>query len=255
MQRMPNRIALITGAAGGLGRAAVLRLAAEGARLCLVDRASMAEVRAEVDALGGVAMDVVADVTDSSAIQRAVDQLMNRFGRLDVLVNIAGISSHGASDDVTEEEWNRVIACNLTSVFLCCKAVLPIMRRQKYGRIVNISSVLGKNGGNPRPWIDSEEQKRAGSLAYGAAKAGIHALTSYLAKENAHFGITVNAVAPGPIVTRMTRDFPQTLQNLIPVGRMGKPEEVADAIAFLAGDAAAFITGEVLDVNGGMWVD
>jgi len=253
--RTPKRIALITGAAGGLGRAAALRLAAEGARLCLVDRVSMAEVKSEIEALRVPVLDCMADVTDSGAIRAAVAQFMARFGRIDILVNLAGISSHGSSDDVTEEEWNRVIACNLSSVFLCCKAVLPIMRSQKYGRIVNISSVLGKNGGNPRPWIDPAEQKRAGSVAYGAAKAGIHAITSYLAKENAHLGITVNAVAPGPIATRMTRDFPQTLQNLIPVGRMGTPEEVADAVAFLAGDSATFITGEVLDVNGGMWVD
>jgi 3-oxoacyl-[acyl-carrier protein] reductase len=148
-----------------------------------------------------------------------------------------------------------VLATNLTSVFLCCKAVLPHMRAQKYGRIVNISSILAKNGGNPRPWIDPAEQQRAGNIAYGAAKAGIHAVTSFLAKENAHHGITVNAVAPGPIGTHMTRNFPATLQNLIPVGRMGTPEEVADAVAFLAGDPAGFITGEVLDVNGGSWMD
>jgi 3-oxoacyl-[acyl-carrier protein] reductase len=255
MKRMPGRVAVITGAAGGLGSASAARLATEGAQLCLIDRVSMSEVRTALEALGADAIDVTADVTDSAAIRAAVEQCMARFGRIDILVNLAGISSHGSSDDVTEEIWNHVIACNLSSVFLCSKAVLPIMRAQKYGRIVNISSVLGKNGGNPRPWIDAEEQKRAGSIAYGAAKAGIHAITSYLAKENAHHGITVNAVAPGPIATRMTRNFPQTLQNLIPVGRMGKPEEVADAVAFLAGDAASFITGEVLDVNGGMWVD
>jgi len=172
-----------------------------------------------------------------------------------VLVNVAGISSHGASDDVSEELWNRVLSCNLTSVFLCCKAVLPAMRAQQYGRIVNISSILAKNGGNPRPWIDAAEQKRAGNVAYGTAKAGMHALTFFLAKENAHHGITVNVVAPGPIATHMTRNFPETLRNLIPVGRMGLPEDVADAVAFLAGDGAGFVTGEVLDVNGGSWMD
>jgi 3-oxoacyl-[acyl-carrier protein] reductase len=253
--RMPRRIALITGAAGGLGRAAAIRLAGEGASLCLLDRVSASDVRADVEALGAPATEFVADVTDSGAIAEAVAHTLATFGRLDILVNVAGISSHGASDDITEEAWNRVLSTNLTSVFLCCKAVLPAMRSQKYGRIVNISSILGKNGGNPRPWIDPDEQKRAGSIAYGAAKAGIHAVTYYLAKENAHHGITVNAVAPGPIATRMTRNFPQTLRNLIPVGRMGTPEEVADAIAFLAGDAAGFITGEVLDVNGGSWMD
>ena len=255
MKRMPERVALITGAAGGLGSASALRLASEGARLCLLDRVAVAAVKSEVEALGAPAIELMADVTDSGAIRAADEQATARFGRIDILVNVAGISSHGSSDDVTEQEWNRVLACNLTGVFLCCKAVLPMMRSQKYGRIVNISSVLGKNGGNPRPWIDPSEQKQAGSVAYGAAKAGLHALTYFLAKENAHHGITVNAVAPGPIATRMTRNFPQTLQNLIPVGRMGKPEEVADAVAFLAGDSAGFITGEVLDVNGGSWMD
>ena len=255
MKRLPDRVALVTGAAGGLGRATALRLAREGARLCLVDRASTASVKSDVEALGAQAIDATVDVTDSSAIRAAVDKTTGHFGRIDALVNIAGISSHGSSDDVTEQEWNRVLATNLTSVFLCCKAVLPAMRAQKYGRIVNVSSVLGKNGGNPRPWIDPEEQKRAGNLAYGAAKAGIHALTSFLAKENAHHGITVNVVAPGPVATHMTRNFSQTLKNLIPVGRMGTPEDVADAVAFLAGDSAGFITGEVLDVNGGIWMD
>jgi len=245
----------VTGAAGGLGNAIALRLAAEGASLCLIDRVPMDAVRSALEAAGAQCAEAIADVTDANAIEAAVASFVSRFGRIDILVNVAGVSSHGSSDDISEAEWNRVIATNLTSVFLCCKALLSRMRAQKYGRIVNISSVLGKNGGNPRPWIDAGEQARAGSVAYGASKAGIHAVTSYLAKENAHHGITVNAVAPGPIATRMTRNFPQTLQNLIPVGRMGTPEEVADAVAFLAGDAASFVNGEVLDVNGGMWTD
>jgi 3-oxoacyl-[acyl-carrier protein] reductase len=255
MQRLPNRVALVTGAAGGLGRAIALRFAQEGAHLCLLDRASVSEVQAEVQAQGAQAIALAADVTDSRAIKVTFDRALAHFGRIDALVNVAAISSHGSSDDVSEELWNRVLACNLTSVFLCCKAVLPSMRAQKYGRIVNISSILAKNGGNPRPWIDPDEQKRAGNVAYGSAKAGMHALTSFLAKENAHHGITVNVVAPGPIATHMTRNFPETLRNLIPVGRMGTPEDVADAVAFLAGDPAGFITGEVLDVNGGSWMD
>ena len=255
MQRLPNRVALVTGAAGGLGRAIALRFAQEGAKLCLLDRADASAVRSEVEAQGAPAIALTADVTDSKAIDAAFAAALAHFGRIDVLVNVAGISSHGASDDVSEELWNRVLSCNLTSVFLCCKAVLPAMRAQKHGRIVNISSILAKNGGNPRPWIDAAEQKRAGNVAYGTAKAGMHALTFFLAKENAHHGITVNVVAPGPIATHMTRNFPETLRNLIPVGRMGVPEDVADAVAFLAGDSAGFVTGEVLDVNGGSWMD
>lgn len=255
MKRLIDRVAIITGASGGLGRATALRFAQEGARLCLADRVPAGEILELVRAEGASAIEVETDVTVAGSVQAMVERTLAEFGKVDVLVNIAGVSSHGASDDVDETEWDRVLRGNLTSVFLCCKAVLPAMRERGYGRIVNMSSILGKNGGNPRPWIDPQEQKRAGNLAYGASKAGVHALTYFLAKENAHHGITVNAVAPGPIATHMTRNFPQTLKNLIPVGRMGQPEDVADAVAFLAGDSAGFITGEVMDVNGGAWTD
>jgi 3-oxoacyl-[acyl-carrier protein] reductase len=255
MQRLANRIAIVTGASGGLGRATAMRFAHEGARLCLADRVATEEIVQAVRAAGATAIGVSADVTDAASVQSMVDRAVAEFGGVDVLVNIAGISSHGASDDIDLETWERVLRTNLTSVFLCCKAVLPVMRERRYGRIVSTSSILGKNGGNPRPWIDPDEQQRAGSIAYGASKAGIHAVTAYLAKENARFGITVNCVAPGPIATLMTRNFPQALRDQLPVGRMGTPEEVADAMAFLAGDQAGFITGEVLDVNGGAWPD
>lgn len=255
MQRLANRVAIITGAAGGLGRAAARRFAQEGAKLCLADRVPAGEVLELVRAEGAQAIAVATDVTDAASVQQMVERAVAEFGTVDVLVNIAGISSHGASDDIDLETWDRVLRTNLTSVFLCCKAVLPIMREQGRGRIVSTSSILGKNGGNPRPWLDPQEQKKAGSIAYGASKAGIHAVTSYLAKENARFGITVNCVAPGPIATHMTRNFPQALRDQIPLGRMGTPEDVADAMAFLAGDQASFITGEVVDVNGGAWCD
>jgi 3-oxoacyl-[acyl-carrier protein] reductase len=129
------------------------------------------------------------------------------------------------------------------------------MRAQRYGRIVNLGSIIGKNGGNPRPWIDPAEQTRASNVAYGASKAGVHAMTFFLARELAADGITVNAVAPGPIATAMTTDFPAALAAMIPVGRMGRAEEVAEAVLFLAAETAGFINGEVLDVNGGMWAD
>jgi len=255
MKRLQDRVALITGAAGGLGRATALRFAREGARLCLADRAPAQDLLEQIKAEGGHAIAVMADVTDPSSVEATVASALREFGGVDILVNIAGISSHGASDDVDMATFEHVLRTNLTSVFLCCKAVLPNMRERRYGRIVNMSSILGKNGGNPRPWIDPKEQKRAGNLAYGASKAGVHALTFYLAKENAHHGITVNSVAPGPIATAMTLNFPESLRSLIPVGRMGMPEDVADAVAYLAGESAGFVTGEVLDVNGGAWVD
>jgi 3-oxoacyl-[acyl-carrier protein] reductase len=129
------------------------------------------------------------------------------------------------------------------------------MRANRRGRIVNIGSIVGKNSGNARPWLDPAEQDRAGNIAYGVSKAGIHAMTGFLARELAADGITVNAVAPGPIASAMTTNFPQQLRALIPVGRMGRAEEVAAAICFLAGPEAGFITGEILDINGGMWSD
>ena len=178
-----------------------------------------------------------------------------RFGRLDVLVNVAGVTSQGTAEGLAEDEWDRVLAINLRGVFLCCQAVIAPMRRQGHGRIVNIGSILGKNGGNPRPWIERGEQLRAGNVAYGASKAGAHAITFYLAKELTADGITVNAVAPGPIASAMTSNFPETLRALIPVGRLRTTAEVAEASCFLASDAASFITGEILDVNGGAWCD
>jgi 3-oxoacyl-[acyl-carrier protein] reductase len=254
--RLKGRIAIITGAAGGLGKAIAARFVEEGASLCLVDRLDVSELAQSFQTDSCKAIAVTADLTDSAAVAEIMRRTLDAFGRIDVLVNLAGVGSHGAFADVTEEEWHRVINCNLTSVFLCCQAVLPTMREQQYGRIVNIGSIIAKNGGNPRPWINKEEQKRSSNVAYGASKAGLHALTLFLAKETASEGITVNAVAPGPIASNpRLQNFPQTLKELIPVGRLGRPEEVADAVAFLAGDQATFITGEILDINGGSWVD
>lgn len=253
--RFNGKIAVVTGAAGGIGSAVARQLGAEGANLCLADKRPSASLLEELRALGRKVIDQPTDVTDAKAVRAMVDRTLEAFGRIDILVNVAGVSSHGSSDDVTEAEWDRVLTNNLKSVFLCCKAVIPTMRAQHYGRIVNIGSVLGKNGGNPRPWLDRNEQKRAGNLAYGASKAGINGLTMFLAKELAVDGITVNVVAPGPIASAMTVNFPETLRALIPVGRMGKATEVAEAVAFLASDGAAFVTAEVLDVNGGLFGD
>jgi 3-oxoacyl-[acyl-carrier protein] reductase len=188
-------------------------------------------------------------------VQAVFAETLRRHGRLDVLVNAAGVVSFGAAADLDEAEWDRVQSINLKGSFLCCQAAIAAMRRAGYGRIVNLGSIVGKNGGNARPWLHPDEQRVAGNVAYGVSKAGVHAMTAFLAKELASAGITVNAVAPGPIATRMTTAFPEPLRAAIPVGRMGAMDDVVNAVLFLAGREAGFITGEVLDVNGGMWCD
>lgn len=243
---LQGRVALVTGAAGGIGSSTARALAARGARLALADRAA--------PAVEG-ALNLAVDVTGSADVRAMVGRVVAELGRLDILVNVAGTVSMGAAATLPEAEWDRVMAVNLKGSFLCCQAVIPAMRANRHGRIINIGSIIGKNGGNARPWIDAAEQDRASNVAYGVSKAGVHAMTSFLARELAADGITVNAVAPGPIASAMTTNFPAALQALIPVGRMGRAEEVAAAIAFLAGPDTAFITGEVLDINGGMWSD
>jgi 3-oxoacyl-[acyl-carrier protein] reductase len=253
--RLRDRVALVTGAAGAIGGAVAKAFAREGAALCLADRAGTEAIAAEVATLGGRAVEAALDVTHRAEVDAAVAATLGAFGRLDILVNAAGIVSTGAAATLEEAEWDRVLDINLKGSFLCCQAVIPAMRARRYGRIVNLGSIIGKNGGNPRPWIDPAEQARASNVAYGASKAGVHAMTFFLARELAADGITVNAVAPGPIATAMTTSFPATLAAMIPVGRMARAEEVAEAVLFLAAETSGFVTGEVLDVNGGMWAD
>jgi len=180
---------------------------------------------------------------------------MRVFGGVDGVINAAGVTSTGAFESIALDEWERVQTINLRGVFLCCQAALGPLRAQGGGRIINIGSVVAKNGGNPRPWLDENELTRAANAAYGAAKAGVHAITLALAKEAAQWNITVNAVAPGPIAGPMTKAFPDQLRDVIPLRRLGRPENVAAACAYLCSDDADFVTGEILDVNGGLWVD
>ena len=248
---MTSKRAIVTGGSGAIGSAVARRLAAGGCGVAIIDRA---EPGAD-DGLGQAVSFHRADLTHSTAVRTAMAEATGRLGGLDVLVNAAGITSFGSAATLTETEWDRVLAINLKAVFLCCQVAIEPMRAGGGGRIVNVGSVLGKNGGNARPWIDPAEQLASGNIAYGISKAGVHALTSYLARELARDAITVNAVAPGPIQTGMTRDFPERLRALIPLGRLGRPDEVAAAVAYLIGDEAGFITGEILDLNGGIWSD
>lgn len=245
---LDGQVVLVTGGGGMIGRAVAQCMAAGGGCLALADLAAPEPV-------DGFSRSYAVDLTDAIQVKGLFDTVLADFGRLDCLITAAGVTSLGSFETISLEEWDRVHAINLRGVFLANQQAIAPMKAQGSGRIVNIGSVLAKNGGNPRPWIDRAEQERAGNAAYGAAKAGVHALTLYLAKELAVHGITVNAVAPGPIASPMTTNFPEALVRQIPAGRMGQPDEVAATAAWLCTRDAAFITGEIIDVNGGLWMD
>jgi NAD(P)-dependent dehydrogenase (short-subunit alcohol dehydrogenase family) len=251
-QDFAGRLALITGARGAIGAANCEALRARGARVVAADAsAPLAAAGDDLTRPEGVHL----DVRDAASVRALVARVRAECGPIDTLVNVAGVVSFGAAETLAEAEWDRVIDINLKGTFVVCQALMPVMKEARFGRIVNIGSVVGKNAGNARAWIDPAELERAGNVAYGVSKAGVHVMTGFLAKELAAFGITVNAVAPGPIATAMTTHFPDNLRALIPVGRMGTPEDVARAIVFLAARESGFITGEVLDINGGIACD
>ncbi len=244
LQRLNGQVAIVTGASRGIGRATALALAAEGAKV-VVNYASSKEsadqVVAEITAMGSSAIALPGDMSKADQVDALIDAVMKEWGRIDVLVNNAGITRDTLLLRMKPEEWQAVIDLNLTGVFLCTKAVSKIMLKQKSGRIINITSVAGQMG-NP------------GQANYSAAKAGVIGFTKTVAKELSTRGITVNAVAPGFIATDMTADLKaDEILKFIPLGRYGKPEEVAGMIRFLAADpAAAYITGQVMNVDGGM---
>ena len=243
---LEGRVALITGAAQGMGRAVAERMAAGGARLVLNDR-NPQTLRATATDLQGEAAEVQAvtgDVTSSGDVSRMVERALEIFGAIHVLVNNAGVLRPTAVIDIEEEEWDRVVNVNLKGTYLCSRAVLPAMRREGWGRIVNFSSTAGKN------------VSTLGGAHYTAAKAGVLGFTRHLAKEEAPHGITVNAVCPGLIDTEMVRNTigakrRRSYARSFPISRLGKPGEVAELVAFLASDRAAYITGASLDINGG----
>jgi NAD(P)-dependent dehydrogenase (short-subunit alcohol dehydrogenase family) len=249
-----DRIALVTGGRGVIGSALLASLRERGAI------AVCADAGGEVDAAKATRSDLASaairlDVTQRESIATLVARIEEMLGPVDLLVNVAGVVSFGGAQELAESEWDRVIDINLKGSFLACQAVMPGMKKAGFGRIINIGSVVGKNAGNARPWIDAAEQERAGNVAYGVSKAGVHVMTGFLAKELAAHGITVNAIAPGPIATTMTTNFPAQLKALIPAGRMGAAADVTHAALFLASRESGFITGEILDVNGGMLCD
>ena len=245
MFNLKDRVALVTGASQGIGRATALALAQAGARVAVAARnaGKLAEVVAEIAAAGGEAIAVPMDVADAEQVKAGFRQTTGKFGKLDILVNNAAITRDGLAVRMKAEDWDAVLRTNLTGAHFCAQQAMSVMMRARYGRIINVTSVVAETG-NP------------GQVNYVAAKAGLIGLTRALAVEIASRNITVNAVAPGFIASPMTDPLPQEAKSgmlaRVPLGRMGTDAEVAAAIVFLASDEAGYITGAVLDVNGGL---
>jgi 3-oxoacyl-[acyl-carrier protein] reductase len=247
--KFENKVALVTGAARGIGEAIALALAREGAAVVVtdVDLAGAQRVAQEIEKEGHQAKAIQADVSQREAVRRLVSESVSAFGKIDILVNNAGIIRRGTFLEHSSQDWEKVLSVNLGGTFNCTQEVVPLMIKQEGGKVINISSVVGKVG------------DLASAPSYGTSKGAINTLTKSLARELAAYGINVNAVAPHAIETDMSREWPEEKRReiiaAIPLKRLGKPEEVAEAVLFFASDAANFITGQILDVNGGYFMD
>jgi 3-oxoacyl-[acyl-carrier protein] reductase len=248
-QGLSGKIALVTGAGRGLGQAIAEVLADRGAHVIVNDRTlEQAAAAADViQARGEHASAIAFDVSEPSQVDESFKQLLKDYGRIDILINNAGIGDFVGFPEITSEKWDRMLSIHLKGSFNCCQAVLPAMKAQKHGKIVNVSSVAGKRG------------DFIGNAHYTAAKAGIIGLTKSLALYAAPFGINVNAIAPGLVATVLTDEMSSEMKATtiarIPAGRLGRPEEIARATAFLVSEDASYIFGETLSVNGGSYMD
>ena len=243
-----NDVALVTGSSRGIGRAIAIELAKSGIDIVVNDSKNPhegLEVVNEITKIGQRAIYIQADVSDLDQVEKMVEEIISEFGKMDILVNNAGIIVDKLLKDMTIEEWNKVIAVNLTGVFNCTKSAIKYMQKQKSGKIINISSVSGQIG-------------NIGQANYSASKAGVISFTKTVAKEYAREGVIVNAVAPGFIRTRMIENIPEKVMlkilKQIPLGRLGEPEDVAKLVRFLASDDAKYITGQVISINGGVYM-
>ena len=247
MSSLNGRIALVTGASQGIGRACAVALATAGATVVLAARneSKLAEVQAEIEAAGGTAAAFALDVASEESIKTAAKAILEKYGKVEILVNNAGITRDGLMMSMKRADWDDVLATNLTGAFLMTQAVLRPMIKNRWGRIVNISSVVGRTG-------------QAGQVNYAATKAGLLGMTRSLAREVASRGVTVNAVAPGYIETPMTSVLNEKqradMMRAIPLGRAGTDADIAHAVLYLASEGASYVTGHVLDVNGGMFM-
>ena len=248
---LKDKVAIVTGACGGLGTGITLALAREGAKVAMIDFSNSENGKRvqhilEEEGLTETIL-IVADVREKTAVFKAVEEVVKTWGTVDIMVNNAGVTSPICLSDIDEEEWDRVMDTNMKGTLFFSQAVIPHMKGKKNGRIINMGSLTGKNGGFISGGV------------YIASKGAIHSFTYALAKELAPYHITVNAVAPGPIntdmIAKMPKDKVEAMMNFIPLRRLGEPDEIGAAVVFLACDKAGFITGEILDVNGGAHTD
>jgi len=246
-----GQVALVTGAARGIGQACALALARDGADVAAADVLALDATLAGIAAHGRRGLGLAFDVVDGEATRGAVRRVVAELGRLDIVVTAAGILHRDPLEETTEAAWDRVVDVVLKGTFLVVQAAVPVMRAQGYGKIVTISSISGLIGGaTSRPQDTPEARHGRSGPAYAAAKGGVIALTKWLARDLGQAGIYVNTVAPGGVETEMTRGYAYTVDAL-PIPRMGRPEEIAEAVAFLASPASNYVTGEVLRVDGG----